>query len=194
MAGNGNLTAARIYSLADVYVATSETAAPTDTTTPLGGDWDLVGLIDDDGGIGQEFSSDDTDHYAYGSIFIRKTSVKEKLSMTLTALENSDLVWLLANPGSETATDGGTTTRIRRPRNLADAIRAVVLELVDGDVTTRLYIPRAQITQAGTRTISDNEIAGFPLTLDVLAANAEDDSVYSYTEITDDPDAEVSGS
>lgn len=190
----GTLANARIWSLADVYVGDTDAVAPTDTTSALSGDWDLLGLIDDDGGIGSEFASEDAKHYAYGSILVRTTSVKQSHTMTVTALENSDLVFLLANPGSESESAGGVTTRTIRARNLGDALRSVVLELTDGDIVTRRYIPRAQITKAGSSTISDAEIDGTPLTIEVLAANADDDSVYFMTELTDDPGADVAAS
>lgn len=193
MAGNGNTSASRIYNLADILVGDPDAPAPTDLDSDLSADYELVGLISQDDGIGNTFSSDDTDHFAYGSIFIRKTSIKEKRTMTFTALENSDLVWGLANPGSETSEAGGVTSRIRRPRNLALAIRSVVLELDDGEIRSRLYIPRAQIAQTGDQPITDNSIAGYPMTLDVLAANDEDGIFYTI-ELTDDPDAAPAGS
>lgn len=190
----GTLANARIWSLADIYVADTDATAPDDTTSELAADWTPIGLIDDDGGIGEEFTSEDADHYAYGGIFIRKTSVKQKTTLTATALENTDLVWHLANPGSESESDGGITTRTRRPRNLGLAIKSVVLEKKDGDITSRLYMPRVQITKSGSSTTSDAEIEGTPLVLDVLGANDEGGDIYLSVEITDDPGAEVSGS
>lgn len=190
----GTLANARIWSLADFYIGETDAEAPTDTTAELGADWEPLGLIDDDGGIGKEFTSEDADHYAYGGILVRQTSVKQKLQMTATALENTDLVWHLANPGSESDTDGGLTTRTQRPRNLGMAIRSVVLEKKDGDITSRLYLPRVQITASGSSQTSDAEIEGTPLTLAVLGANDEGGEIFLSVEITDDPGAAVSGS
>lgn len=185
---------ARIWSLADIYIGDTDASAPTTVSGDLGADWTPLGLIDDDGGIGEEFTSEDADHYAYGGIFIRKTSVKQKTSLTATALENTDLVWKLANPGSESETNGGLTTRTRRPRNLGEAIKSVVLEKKDGEITSRLYMPRVQITKSGSSTTSDAEIEGTPLVLDVLAANDEGSEIYLSVELTDDPGADASSS
>ena len=188
MAGNGTLSAARIWNLADLWIGEPDMPEPT-LEVDLSEAMSLVGLIDDDAGIGNTFSSDDTDHYAYGSILIRKSSVKEKRSMTFTALENSDLVWKLANPGSTSGSVDGVTRRVRKPRNLALAIHSVVLELDDGAIRSRLYIARGQVTQTGDQPISDNDITGYPLSLDVLAANSEADGIFSTIEITNDPAA-----
>lgn len=189
----GDTEDVRIWTGADVYVAPVGTAAPTDTTTELDAAYEPLGLIDQDDAIGEQFTSDDTDHYAYGSILVRKTSIKSKVMLQMTALENSDLVFQLANPGSDSETAGGVTTRTTRPKNLGLAIRSFVLEKTDGDVTSRLYIPRGQATINGTRNTSDNEMYGTPLMIDLLASTDETGSYFSI-EITDDPAAEVAAS
>lgn len=189
----GNIEAVRIWTGAEVFAAPTGTAAPTDVTTPLALDFEPLGLIDQDDAIGEEFTSDDTDHYAYGSVFVRKTSIKQKTQLTMTALENSDLVYQLANPGSESTANGGVTTRRNRPKNLGLAIRALVLEKTDGDVVSRLFVPRGQVTIAGSRNTSDNEMFGTPLIVDILGAS-DQDGIYFSIEITNDPAAEPTGS
>lgn len=189
----GDTSNVRIWTGAEVYVGDTDTPAPTDTTTALNAGFEPLGLLDQDDAIGEEFSSDDTEHYAYGSVLVRKTSIKAKTTLSMTALENSDLVYQLAFPGSDSETAGGVTTRTNRPKNLGLAIKSFVLEKTDGDVVSRLYIPRGQVTIAGSRTTSDNEMYGTPLLVDLLGSTDEDGSYFSI-EITDDPAAEVAGS
>jgi hypothetical protein len=189
----GNIEAVRIWTGAEVFAAPLGTAAPSNVTSTLNAAYEPIGLIDQDSAIGEEFSSDDTDHYAYGSVFVRKTSIKQKTQLTMTALENSDLVWSLANPGSESSEAGGITTRKNRPKNLGLAIKALVLEKTDGDVISRLFIPRGQITIAGSRSTSDNEMFGTPLLVDILGATDESGAYFSI-ELTNDPAAEPAGS
>ena len=194
MAGNGNVDASRVWSLADVFVGDTSNTIPTLTDNLLTDpDWDLVGFIDEDDAITNSVSSTDNDLFAYGAILLRTTSVKEKPTLAFTALENTSIVWGIANPGSDQETGGGVTTRTRRPRNLALAIKSVVLDLADGDVNSRLYIPKAQILATGDRPISDADISGWPLTITELAATDED-GTYFHVELTDDESAEVSGS
>lgn len=187
----GNTENVRIWTGAEVYAAPTGTAGPTNISGDLNAAFEPLGLIDQDDAIGEEFTSDDTDHYAYGSVFVRKTSIRAKVQMTMTALENSDLVFKLANPGSDSTEAAGVTTRITRPKNLGLAIVAMVLEKTDGEVTSRLFVPRAQVTIAGSRSTSDNEMYGTPLVVDVLGST--DGSPFFTIEITDDP-AAVPGS
>ena len=184
----------RIWTSADVYVAPEGTTLPTNVSSALNSAFDPVGYISQDDAISLEFSSDDTDHYAYGSVYIRKTSIKAKTTLSFTALEDTDIVYQLAYPGSDAASSGGVTTRTTRPKNLGLAIVALVVELVDGTITKRLAIPRAQVTIAGSASLSDNELAGVPMLVDMLGTTGNDDLTYFSIEITDDPGAVVSGS
>ena len=184
----------RIWTSADVYVAPEGTALPTDINTALNSAFDPVGYISQDDAISLEFTSDDTDHYAYGSIYIRKTSIKAKTTLSFTALEDTDIVYQLAYPGSDAESAGGVTVRTTRPKNLGLAIVAMVVELTDGTITKRLAIPRAQVTIAGSASLSDNEMAGVPMVVDMLGATGNDDQTYFAIEITDDPGAVVTGS
>lgn len=178
----------RIWTGADVYIAPEGTELPTDLSD-LSGTWDPVGYISQDDAISLETTSDDSDHYAYGSILIRKTSIKAKQAINFTALEDTDIVFGLANPGSDSETAGGVTTRTMRAKNLGLAVVAMVIELTDGTVTKRKCIPRAQVTTAGTSSLSDNEMAGTPMVVDKLAATDEGGDTYFEIELTDDPGA-----
>jgi len=93
MAGNGNIDAVRVWSGADVFVGPTTNDIPTLTDDLLNdADWDLVGFIDEDDAIGNSVESTDSDLFAYGAILLRTTSVKEKISLTFTALENTAVV------------------------------------------------------------------------------------------------------
>jgi hypothetical protein len=190
----GTTSAVRVWTGADVYAAPVGTTAPTNIASALNAAFEPLGLISQDDAIGEEFSSEDTELFAYGSVFVRKTSIKQKLTLTLTALENSDLVFELANPGSTSAASGGITTRTVKPRNLGLAIRAIVLEKTDGTITSRIHIPRGQVTISGSRNTSDNEMYGTPLVIDVLGSEDGQGNTFFYTEITNDSAAAPSGS
>ena len=184
----------RIWTSADVYTAPEGTTLPTNIATALNAAFDPVGYISQDDAISLEVSSDDTDHYAYGSVYIRKTSIKAKTTLSFTALEDTDIVYQLAYPGSDSVTSSGITTRTTRPKNLGLAVVAMVVELTDGTITKRLAIPRAQVTIAGSASLSDNEMAGVPMVVDMLGTTDEGGDTYFSIEITDDPAAEVAGS
>lgn len=153
-----------------------------------------VGYVDQEDAVSRERTSEDKDHYALGNVLVRRTSSKPKTQLSFTALENTDLVFNLANPGSESESAGGVTTRTVRPKNLGQAIRAVVVVKRDGDIVELECIPRAQITSSGTSQESDSDMDGEPLTLDYLASTDEGGRTFYSTEITNDPAAEVSAS
>jgi len=185
----GTVENVRIWTSADVYVGPEGTTLPTDIDTALNGAFDPVGYLSQDDAITLETSSDDTDHYAYGSVYIRKTSIKAKQTLSFTALEDTDIVFQLAFPGSDSEETGGVTTRTIRPKNLGLAVVAMVVELTDGDITKRIAIPRAQVTISGSASISDNEMAGVPMIVDMLGASDGEGGTLFSIEITDDEGA-----
>lgn len=184
----GTVENVRIWTSADVYTAPEGTTLPTDISGSLSA-FDPVGYISQDDAISLEWSSDDTDHYAYGSVYIRKTSIKAKQTLNFTALEDTDIVFQLAYPGSDAEETDGVTTRTIRPKNLGLAVVALVIELTDGEITKRICVPRAQVTIAGSASISDNEMAGVPMVVDMLGATDEGGDTYFSIEITDDAGA-----
>jgi len=199
MAGNGNTDAARLWSLADLYVGDytdgTPTAEPTDLTTDLGLTYDLVGLLSQEDQIGFSVTAQEADLFAYGNILVRSTYTQEQLVFTATAWEDSDVNFHLANPGSTTEdAGGGNTRRVRKPTNTGLAIKTVVIDLADGEVNKRIWIPKAQVLRTGDSNISDSAISGYPLTIKSLAYTSEEDGTVFFTELTDDPDAAPAGS
>lgn len=184
----------RIWSEIDIYLAPEGATMPTDVDAALDAAFEPVGFIDQDDALGRENTSDDTDHYAYGSRLIRKTSIKDKEVLSFTALENTDLVFRAMRPGSDSSTAGDVTTRRNRPKNIGLGIWACVIEKRDGDIIERECIPRAQITSSGSSQDSDNDMSGKPLMIDQLAVDDGEGGVYYSDTITNDPAAEVAAS
>lgn len=199
MAGNGNPDAARLWALADLFVVgyagDSETVAatePTDLASDLGNTMDLVGLLSQEDQIGLSVTAQEQDLFAYGNLLVRSTFTQEQIVFTATAWEDSDLNFHLANPGSVSEdAGGGKTRRVRKPINTGQAIMTVVVDLADGDVSKRIWIPRAQVLRTGDSNISDGAISGYPLIIKSLVFNHPEDGNLFFTELTDDPDAAV---
>lgn len=202
MAGNGNPDAARLWALADLYVldytgdaGTVAATEPTDLSSDLGLVMDLVGLLSQEDQIGLSVTAQEQDHFAYGNRLTRSTFTQEQIQFSATAWEDSDLNFHLANPGS-TSEDagGGLTRRVRKPINTGLAIKTVVVDLEDGEVNKRIWIPRAQVLRTGDSNISDSAISGYPLTIKSLAFDHPDDGNLFFTELTDDSAAALVGS
>lgn len=185
----GDTDNVRIWVGADVYVAPVGTTAPTDTTTALAAAFTALGLLSDDG-MTETREEEVTDHYAYGGTLVRTTRSKHKRTITVTALEDNDIVFDLVNPGSTATTSAGptppagTTTRTVKVPSAPNP-KAFVLELSDGTITKRRHIARGEVIDVGDVSISDNEMAMYELTINIYPAS--DGTLY--TDITDDPGA-----
>lgn len=175
----------RIWSGADVYVAAVGATAPTNIAGAWDAAWDVLGLLDGDAGMSETREEDVTDHYAWGGVLVRTTRSKHKRTITVTALEDNDVVFALVNPGSTVATTGGVTTRTVYVPDTDP--RAFGLELVDGTVTKRRVIPRGEVVSVGDIAINDSEMAAYELTINIYP----DADGLLYYDITDDPQAET---
>ena len=181
---------ARIWTTAEVWIADYGSTAPTTIAGALDAAFTDAGIITQDDGIARSYSNSETQHFAYGDLLIRTSYQKSVDAFTFVTLENTDLLFHLANPGSESSTTTGVTTRIARSYNYGLAVKAVVLELSDGDIESRLYLPRVQFKQTGGGTLSDNAIEGREFTGTILASTIGA-SAGRFKEWTDDPGAVV---
>lgn len=169
MAGNAENTS--LWTGADVYTAPKSTAGPTDLTSAWPVAWKALGLLD--GGEGFVESRDQTtnNHYAWGGILYRKSVSEQSRTFEFTALEDNDAVYLLANPGSTTATVDGVRTRVSvTPK--AGYHFALGLETRDGDRIKRRILLDCEVEE-----------------IDDITENEEDPTVYKFT-VTVYPDAD----
>lgn len=174
----------RIWLDADVLTAPLGTTAPTNLAGAWAAAWETLGLLSEDG-MTETRDEQVTDHYAWGNRLVRTTRSKHKRSITVTALEDTPVVFALVNPGSEEETASGVTTRTVKPPTTD--IRMFGLELLDGDITKRRIIPRGEVTAIGPVIASDSAMSMYPLTITIYP---DDDDVL-YIDITDDEQAEV---
>lgn len=179
----GDVSNPRIWVNADVYVAPVGTTAPTDLTTAWAAGWEPLGLLSEDG-LTESREEESTDHYAWGGILVRTTRSKHKRTFTVTALEDNAAVFGVVNPGSTAVTATGVTTRtVKVP---TPDVRAFGFEFLDGDIVKRRIIPRGEVVAVGDVTFLDNELAAYELTINVYPVNG-----VLYTDLTDDPQADV---
>lgn len=181
----GNIDNPRIWSGATVFVADLGSTAPTDIASSWSASWVDIGLVGEDG-IELTNDADSTKHFAFGGQKVRTSKSKFEKQFKFVALEYGDVVFDLLNPGSTASSASGITTRtIKRP---VPNPKAFGVELVDGDVTRRLIIPKGEVTETGAIKLTDDEMDGFEMTLDCYEGAG---NVWYY-EITDDPQAVVS--
>ncbi|WP_053682787.1 Ig-like domain-containing protein [Streptomyces sp. WM4235] len=125
----GDPLKANLWTDADVYISTNLSATlPANANTPLGVDWDLVGLLDGDDGFPESRDEDTDDKFAWGGILVKTSRNHFKLTKSFTALEDNDTTYSLLWPGS-------TATQIKVPR---PAKVLIVFEVREGDKVRRL--------------------------------------------------------
>lgn len=178
----GNTDNARVWALADIYVAPLDTAGPSDLDpfAELDAAFDAVGLIGEDGIVGTT-DEDENTHYALGGILVRVTHSKHRETIKFTVLEDNDVTFELANPGSESSTAGGVVSRVVKvPQRVKQSF---VIESTDGDTMRRRYYPTAEITEVGDEMIAkDDELSGRELTMSVYP-DGDGVKYYEWTEV-----------
>lgn len=143
MANSDNV---RNWAGATVLVAPRGTPLPTDVVSGFDVAFDDVGILDEDSGIEQAISRSVTEHYGYGVGLVRTTANKQGAKVTFTAMENNPVVFDLGSPGGAGTSASGLTTRAWN--NYTPNPKAFALELTDGDITTRLLIPKGECVDA----------------------------------------------
>lgn len=189
----GDTANVRVWTHADVYVAPVGTTAPTDIETELAEEWKALGLLHEDGlTFGRENES--TDLFEFSGGLVKTIRSKHKRTFTVTPLENSHLVWSLANPGSTAATVQGdpgakavTTRTVKTP--ISGDMRAFVIELREGDLAiARRVVPRGELVEIAEETILSTDYPVGEWTINIYPTA---DGVL-FLEITDDAAAVVS--
>jgi hypothetical protein len=172
---SGDPTNTALWQNADVYIAPSGTAGPTDVSTAWASGWDAVGLLDGEKGFTEARSDTSSDYYAWGGILVRKTKTKHKRTIKFIALEDNDTVFNLVNPGSaRTTATGITTATVKVPTN---ADFAIGFEVRDGTKVRRRSVLRATLESVGDVVNSEGTLTAHELT--VVLYPASDGTLYT---------------
>ncbi len=186
----GDIANPRIWVNATAFVGPTNATAPTNPTTAMptvDSDWVTLGLTSEDG-MTESREQEATDHYAHGGILVRTTRSKHKRTLQVIALEDNPIVFDLVNPGSLAVDDGSLTTRTVKVPNQPNP-KSFTLDLADGDVIKRRYIPRGEVTEVGDYAITDSEIAAYELTITVYPTTVGLNEDVLYLDFTNDPQA-----
>lgn len=139
---SGDTANASFWTDADVYIGDTTATDPADVDTVFGGDWDLVGLLDGDGGFTLARSEDKEDKFAWGGVIVRTTRKNFKQTVAFVALEDNDVTRTLIWPGStagEIVVPRPTPIKIAFEMREGDKVRRLIsanyAEVdVDGDI------------------------------------------------------------
>lgn len=125
-----------------IYVAPTGTAAPVDAATALAADWVDVGYISADG-VEQVPTDETTELQAWQrAAVVRRLTTKSMWEFKFAVMETN-------KTGVELYYKGYTFDASGQKISVGGAApdpRSFVLEVVDGDQSKRLYIPRGEVT------------------------------------------------
>jgi hypothetical protein len=156
-----------------VFLAPVGTTGPTDLTTAWGASWQDLGYLSDDG-VSLEYSTDVEDINAWQSLSpVRRVLTSVDMTLGFTAIELKAATITAYFPDSTiTEVTEDTVWRLDIPAAPGPDERAVGLEWVDGTITNRLIIPRAEITDRGAITLGRSSAVGLEMTVSAYASSA----------------------
>jgi hypothetical protein len=146
-----------------VYVAPTGTTAPTDSGVALDNAFTDLGYVSSDG-ITETIDRTTNQIRAWqnGSL-VREVTSEGTYSVDLMFIETSEAVLELYY--GSTITDG----ELDGDPTATGGRQSFVVDVVDGDVIERIYIPAGEITSVGERTIASGEAIGYSVTITAYA-------------------------
>ncbi len=141
-----------------LLTAVAGTPLPTSATAPLNGAFEATGYVSEDGVV-QTIDTDTTDIKAWGGDVVRTVETAHDVTYKFTMIEHNG-VTLGAYYGDDNYTPGAIEIRAGElPR------KPWVIEIKDGDARGRIVVPIGQIVERGDVNYTDEDAAGFEVTL-----------------------------
>lgn len=176
----------RVAGTGELFVAAVGEAAPADATVALGAAWKGLGYTQPEGAtIGRALDREPIE--AWQSVTpLRYIYNGAELTIAAAMLQSNSQIaglWFGGGDFAETAPGSGEY-KADMPTVPEGIERAILLEFVDDTVTSRIYIPRAELRETGDVQISRTAPAAFQMTWGALAP---DSGTVLATWLTNDP-------
>ena len=150
-----------------VYVGPTSSTAPSSSSSTLTGFTDL-GYVSADG-ITETFDKTTSQIRAWqGGALVREVISEGTYSVTLTFIETK--LEVLELYFGSTITDG----ELNGDPTASGGRKSFVMDIVDGSIIERTYIPAGEVTAVGERTLASGEAVGYNVT---ITAYADTDNV-----------------
>lgn len=154
-----------------ILFAAKGSTAPTDLVTPWDAAWIDVGYLSEDG-VEMTYSTETTDIPVWQSLSpVRKILTGVDMTFGFTGMEMKKSVMTLYFPSATIGTTGGVHT-LAIPSAPDPDERALGFEWEDGAITNRLIVPRCEVTERGSITISKGGAASLNMTASAYATSA----------------------
>lgn len=171
----------RVGVTGDVYVAPVGTALPTTATGALNAAFEKVGHLSPDALTEALEVTAEKLRTWQKKAGVRTVTTEVNWTFQFVAMETSPLVLEMYYGGAATTTSGGnSTTEI--PLEIENVQKAMVIEIIDGDITTRYALAVVEIGERGEVKHTGSEGSGYDMTVSVVG-----DSTSLGKRITNDP-------
>lgn len=169
----------RVAGSGEVYVAPSDTAAPTDLAA-LPSAWTGLGYCTTDG-VTWTLSRETTDLNAWQGDKLRVLTTAEPVTIEFALMETSPDTLLVALGGG-TITPGTGIATIEPPaKGEGNVAQSCVVDFVDGTIKYRYYIPKVQLEGDVSWQLQRADSLNYSVTFGVL------DNDPKFLVLTDDP-------
>lgn len=178
-------TEIRVGVSGSVYVAPVGSTAPVEPDVALDAAFVDLGANTEDG-LGLTPSRSIEKIRAWQSAKAVRTIITEdELSISFSLMQwNEQSLALALGGGTFSATTGGATKYVPPASGTVDE-RAFVFEWLDGDIASRIYVPRGMVTEVDEITVANTGAIALALTVEVLGSSPDD-----FVFLTDDPNVD----
>lgn len=164
--------------------------------TPPGPEFFEVGWLSEDGPTQGRERTVERFRAWQGNSVVRTAVTEDDHTFQVQALEDNWVVQQLRYPDSIMTTTGDLTQTVVQQQSGED-VRSGVLDLVDGNVWKRIFIPRLVVDEMGDTPHTAGELTLYEMTLLALVHEMEIDGVMrgvSLIEVTNNPGMIMAGS
>lgn len=161
----------RVAGTGEIFIAPSGTAAPTNVATALNAAFIGLGYTTD-GGVTIRRSADREGIPAWQSVTpVRFVYNSLTLQVSAEMIQSNELIMSLWLGGSAFVAN---TTEYKSDISTSPSrdVRAMVVQWVDGTVTSRLYVPQVEIVETGDMTLNRTSPQNAPLTFEAVAPSS----------------------
>ena len=162
-----------------VYVGATSDTLPTNSTSSPHANFKDLGYLSEDGFTeATDVDSDEIVAWQNGTV-VRRTITSQAKTFEFTLIETKEAVLEFVRPGS---TLGGTSGAYSMEvKAVTAARRALIFDILDGDVHLRKVVPNAEITDFGDIEYQNGEPIGYPVTITAYPDDT-DTVMYEYSD------------
>jgi hypothetical protein len=167
-----NVSTGKPMATGAVFVASKDTAVPTDASTPLGANYRNMGYISEEG-VTQGIEEDINSIKAWGGDKVLNTRTGFAETYKLKFIENkADVLKEYWGADNVTEGEGSELAVIHSSAELTEH-PWVIEVLMAGDIIRRIVIPRGQVKERGEVVFVDEEAIGYEMTISAYATTID---------------------